>query len=172
MGWLLIAIFLLHLGKESLQICQTQDPSIEYRLWELIVFPYTFNWKRVSRPRASPLVLPRDGRRMDATVVSLTEVIQPKDVSSHDRAPIIHHRDTYTVYGSNCITVRITMHSNYGFRSWQWYEAFIESLAVGIYLYATFTLTSILFLNAGRAIIYTTIMTLCLTAIRVLLAVF
>jgi hypothetical protein len=104
-------------------------------------------------------------------VVSLTEVTQPKGVSSHDHAPTIHRRDTYTVYGSKCITVRITMHSEYGLRSWQWYEALTESLAVGVYLYGTFILTSTLYLNADKAIEYTVTMILCLTAIRILLSV-
>ena len=170
MVWLVIAVVVLFLEKESLQIYDTQDPSIRYHLWELVLLPYTFNWKCASRPRANRSMLPSEEPRMDTTVVSQVEVIHPKAVSSHGGVPMIHRCDTYTVYGADCITVRITMRSNYGLLSWQWYEAFIESLAVGIYLYATFVLTSTLFLNADKAIIYTTTMTLCLAAIRILSA--
>jgi len=172
MVWLVIAVVVLFLAMESLEISDTNDKSTKYHLWELVLLPYTFNWKCASRPRACQSMLFGEEPRMDTTVVSQTEVIQPKNVSFHDGAPIIYRRDTYIVPGKDCITVRITMRSNYGFLSWQWYQAIIESLAVGIYLYATFVLTSTLFLNAKESIINTTIMTLCLAAIRVLSALF
>jgi hypothetical protein len=50
---------------------------------------------------------------------------------------------------------------------WAWFEATIETLAVGLYLYATFVLTSSLFFSGEQAIIYATIMVLSLGAIRV-----
>ena len=74
--------------------------------------------------------------------------------------------------GSNCVTIRVAMPSNFGFRSWRWYEALIETTAVGIYLYATFVLTSLLFLNADKAIVYATVMAICLSAVRILTVVF
>ncbi|KDQ19491.1 hypothetical protein BOTBODRAFT_28066 [Botryobasidium botryosum FD-172 SS1] len=51
---------------------------------------------------------------------------------------------------------------------WGWYEAGIESIAVGIYLYATFVLASTLFLTGEQSIEYTTLMVLSLSAIRIL----
>jgi hypothetical protein len=60
--------------------------------------------------------------------------------------------------------ITITMrHENH----WGWFEAAIETLAVGVYLYATFVLTSSLFLSGEQAIIYATVMVLSLGAIRV-----
>jgi hypothetical protein len=50
---------------------------------------------------------------------------------------------------------------------WGWFEAAIETLAVGLYLYATFVLTSSLFLSGEQEIIYVTVMVLSLGAIRV-----
>jgi len=52
--------------------------------------------------------------------------------------------------------------------SWGWFETMIETMAVGIYLYATFVLSSSMFLSGEQAIIYATIMILGLSAIRVL----
>ncbi len=66
-----------------------------------------------------------------------------------------------------CFTVNITMPSDHGLFSWRWYEAIIETLAVGIYLYATFVLTSVLFLSGEEGIIYAVVMVLSLAAVRV-----
>jgi len=74
---------------------------------------------------------------------------------------------TTTVSGSRLavwkITITITMchESHCG-----WFEATIETLAVGIYLYATFVLTGSLFLSRELAIIDATVMVLSLGAIR------
>lgn len=56
-------------------------------------------------------------------------------------------------------------------RAWAWYDTIIESLAVGIYLYATFVLASSLFISGSAGITYMTTMVLCLSAIRVLASV-
>ena len=80
----------------------------------------------------------------------------------------IARSDTIATYGQDYVTVRIVMKSNFGLRSWRCFETCIESLAVGIYLYATFVLTSSLFLNADKAIHYLTILSISLSAIRIL----
>ena len=85
---------------------------------------------------------------------------------------MIRRSDTSVAYGSNCVTIRVVMPSNFGFRSWRWYEALIETTAVGIYLYATFVLTSLLFLNADKAIVYATVMAICLSVVRILTVLF
>jgi hypothetical protein len=64
-------------------------------------------------------------------------------------------------------SVEITMRYDW---AWQYYEAATEALAVGIYLYATFVLTSSLFVSGSTGIIYMTVMVCCLSAIRVLIA--
>ena len=85
---------------------------------------------------------------------------------------MMRRRDTSVPHGSNCVTIRMAMPSNFGLRSWRWYEALIETTAVGIYLYATFVLTSLLFLNADKAIIYATVMAICLSVVRILTVLF
>jgi hypothetical protein len=56
-------------------------------------------------------------------------------------------------------------------RAWEYYEAGIETLAVGIYLYATFVLTSSVFVSGETGITYMTVMVVCLSLIRVLASI-
>ncbi|KAI9784390.1 MAG: hypothetical protein M1816_000861 [Peltula sp. TS41687] len=51
---------------------------------------------------------------------------------------------------------------------WRWWNTAIQTLAVGIYLYATFVLASMMFLTGNEAIVYTTVMVICLSAIRII----
>ena len=74
--------------------------------------------------------------------------------------------------GINSVTGRIAMSSSFGLRIWRWYETIIETVAVGFYLYATFVLTSTLFLNADQAIIFSTIMAICLSIVERLTVLF
>ncbi|KAE9407535.1 hypothetical protein BT96DRAFT_1014091 [Gymnopus androsaceus JB14] len=50
---------------------------------------------------------------------------------------------------------------------WQWYETGIETVAVGVYLYATIVLGSILFLTGQSSIEYVVLMVLSLAVIRI-----
>lgn len=75
-------------------------------------------------------------------------------------------------YKETFITVRIEMHSNSGLRSWGCYDTIVECLAVGIYLYATFVLTSTLFLNADKAIVFATVMSVSLGGVKILSTLF
>lgn len=50
---------------------------------------------------------------------------------------------------------------------WEWYEAGLETVAVGVYLYATIVLSSILFLTGQTGIEYTVLMVLSLAIIRI-----
>ena len=70
-----------------------------------------------------------------------------------------------TVSGGRLAVWRITI-ITITMRHESWFEATIETLAVGIYLYATFVLTGSLFLSRELAIIDATVMVLSLGAIR------
>lgn len=61
-------------------------------------------------------------------------------------------------------TVTITMRYQSG---WQWYETGIETMAVGVYLYATIVLGSILFLTGQSSIEYVVMLVLSLAVIRI-----
>ena len=54
--------------------------------------------------------------------------------------------------------------------SCRWWNTAIQAVAVGIYLYATFVLSSVLFLTGDEAIMYAVVMTLSLSAIRIMSA--
>ncbi|KAI9652093.1 MAG: hypothetical protein M1831_007226 [Alyxoria varia] len=69
-------------------------------------------------------------------------------------------------------TIRIEMPFETGIRSWRFYEAIIETLAVGIYLYATFVLTSLMFLSGSEAILYACVLILSLAVVRLLSLLF
>jgi hypothetical protein len=60
------------------------------------------------------------------------------------------------------------MHSIYGPRSWWCYDAVINLTAVVIYIYATFVLTSLVFLNADRAMFFTIAVVFCLIPMRII----
>lgn len=94
--------------------------------------------------------------------------------ASSPSAPMIMRRSStaFLVRGSNCVTLRIVMPSSFGFCSWRLYEAIIETTAVGIYLYATFVMTSLVFLNADKAMAYATVMAICLSVVRILVVLF
>ncbi|KAI4110723.1 MAG: hypothetical protein LQ345_006931 [Seirophora villosa] len=55
--------------------------------------------------------------------------------STSSRSPIVtktRRRETISMpAGSNCVTIRITMPSSFGWRSWRSYEAVIETMARG-----------------------------------------
>lgn len=70
------------------------------------------------------------------------------------------------------IVLSISMHDEMGIRSWRWYEATIETLAVGVYLYATFVLTSTQFLSGNTGLTFVTIMALCSSVVRILENIF
>lgn len=187
---MIIAVGLLHFMKESAVVYVTNDPTRQYRLLKLMALPYRFGPNRfaggvesLSRPAS------QDTQAKNAATSSTTTVapISSSDSDFSLRQPPYGARggqgqvmtttttirtNTFITYGQDCVTVRITMHSDFGFRSWRCFEAIIESLAVGIYLYATFVLTSSLFLNADKAIVYAVVMTVCLSGIRILSTLF
>ena len=70
------------------------------------------------------------------------------------------------------IVLTISMPDDMGIRSWRWYEATIETLAVGVYLYATFVLTSTQFLSGNTGLTFVTIMALCSSVVRILENIF
>jgi hypothetical protein len=183
--WLVITLGLLHIMKESAEFFHTTNPSERYSIWKLMALPYHFKPDRFqklnNKINLSPL--PSSTCNQESTLTkSIAEVVssgtQKPDANMQiynrqqptllEPTSTIAHSDTIGVYGHDYITVRIVMKSNFGLRSWRCFETCIESLAVGIYLYATFILTSSLFLNADKAIHYLTILSIYLSAIRIL----
>ena len=163
--------------KESIQIYNPADPSVQYSIWGLIALPYTVTLNHVSEERSHISAFPSHGGEELETITtshsgaSSNPIIRRQGLSPLEES-MIRRSDTSVPRGSNCVTIRVAMPSNFGFRSWRWYEALIETTAVGIYLYATFVLTSLLFLNADKAIVYATVMAICLSVVRILTVLF
>ncbi|KAJ4287194.1 hypothetical protein N0V90_012592 [Kalmusia sp. IMI 367209] len=183
MIWLLIAVGLVVLMKESMEVYDGFGHKLNYGMLDLLKVPYDFTPKRDSHDVAHPPVHPSlneakpEGGPSALMEVETDEssVTQIRREAPERSAPSNHSANrsgTIALYEGAYVRVCITMPSNFGFRSWRCYEAVIEVLAVGIYLYATFVLTSTLFLNADRAIVYSTVMTVCLSAVRVLTTLF
>lgn len=154
---------------KSLRIYHSEDQSVEYHVGELMALPYTQSLKR--QPRRPGDLLAHPGHEEEIELAATHT--QSEDSSSNlinRHKPTVRRCYTSVPNESNLITIRIVMHSDCGLRSWRTYEAFLESMAVGIYLYATFVLTSTLFLNADHAMWFSVVMALFLSAVRILCA--
>lgn len=188
--WLLMALILLYFMMESIHIYNPADRSTKYNILNLMLLPYTVMPQQDSNsalPSSPSLHSYGDGEELDR--ISTSHIGAPlhhyhsephshrvelrRHASSSSAPTIVRRNSTALLVGrSNCMTIRIVMPSSFGFRSWGCYEAIIEAIAVGIYLYATFVLTSLLFLNADKAIMYATTMAICLSVIRILVVLF
>ncbi|KAL8732648.1 MAG: hypothetical protein Q9166_002623 [cf. Caloplaca sp. 2 TL-2023] len=188
--WLLLAVMLLSFMKESIDIYNPADLSMKYSILGLMALPYTVTpdytpegpqdatYPNNAGDEEMETITPSDPRATSTAYdpSSSYSMPQPYEESLSSRRPMIktmQRSDTISVpRGANCVTIRITMPSSFGWRSWRWYEAVIETTAVGVYLYATFVLTSLVFLNADKAIAYATVMALCLSMVRILTVLF
>lgn len=154
--WLAISVGLLLLMGKSVEICNA-EPPIETR-WQLLSLPY--NLTKVS-------TLPTTATDLNRKPETTTTVGTKTAEQDNTTIPIPSRSETFRCY-EYCFTIRITMRSNFGICSWRSYEVFTEALAVGIYLYATFVLTSTLFLNADQAMYLAITMSLGQSFIRIL----
>ena len=175
--WLLLAVGLLHFMKESIQIYNPADPPVEYSIWGLMALPYIVTLNHESEERSYMSAFPSYGEEIEIITTSYPGATLPcygssdpimRRQSLSPPEPMSRRIHSSVPQGRTCVTIRIAMPSNFGFRSWRWYEALIETTAVGIYLYATFVLPSLLFLNADKAIVYAIVMAICLSVVRIL----
>jgi hypothetical protein len=172
MMWLLVALSFMFLMKESITIHNAEDSSITYSIWRLMTLPYTLQMKPNSK--GIPPQLPKTTKDSSSegttteTVQVATCSVDIIEVGSKgvERVPI-SRTETFLSYGEHCITVKVIMPTNFGLRSWRTFEAFIEVMAVGIYLYATFVLMSLVFFTAQRAIVFAIQMSICLSFVRI-----
>lgn len=168
--------------KASTEIYLIDDPSIRYTLWELMLLPYSFGDDRIRRFKMDSTILGTDSEEAQAAskppevtathLRTLTPIDSPIGNQGHQLHRRSSQRQPRVKYDDDCVRVRITMPSNIGLRSWRTYEAILEASAVGIYLYATFVLTSSLFLNADNAMVFSVVMALNLCLIRILSILF
>ena len=174
MSWLVLAVGLMFLLKERIVIHNAEDASITYSMWKLMTLPYTLDMKPSHRGPKRPSQLPKTTKDSPSeehpkgdTIQTATCTVDVIKLDSKDlqRVPI-SRTETYISYGEHCITVQVVMPTNFGIRSWRTLETFIEVMAVGIYLYATFVLMSLIFFTAQRAIVFAIQMAICLSFVR------
>ena len=143
----MIAIALLHILSEKVEIAYSEDsPGLLRKRHELLLLPY----RTPSATRATN----------DTELAPLSLSSQPPQVL-HPKVPSSQVSNKLEAHFGVTITMR---HDS----SWAWYESIIEALAVGIFLYATFVLTSSLFLTGEQAIIYASVMILSMSSIKLL----
>ena len=142
-----------------------------------MALPYTLSLKRQPRRLGDLPANSGHEEEIKSVPTSITMPSQSEDSvsnltnrqnSTHEPKPTLRHCHASIPNDSNLITIRIVMPSNCGLRSWRSYEAFLESMAVGIYLYSTVVLTSTLFLNAVRAIRFSVFMALSSSYVKIL----
>lgn len=147
--WLIIAMSGLSMLAQKIRIRYREDTQEE---WSEVP------WSALVRHRYN---LPGRFNRENDTTSSTMYLVMEDRQPDRQRGKL--SRSRYGAYYS----IEITMRYDW---AWQYYEAAMEALAVGIYLYATFVLTSSLFVSGSTGIIYMTVMVCCLSAIRVLIA--
>lgn len=179
--WLAIAISLLGFFSSSVQIRFSSDrPGTNRGILSLITLPYRAGVRRSleeSKQDAAGQAGQAGNDLIDDQAARSRKANRswPLTPASPDVASIpvdgreLHRTDTTT---DATFILRIEMPSEKGLYSWRFYEACIETLAVGLYLYATFVLTSVLFLSGEEAIIYACVLILSEACVRLLSLVF
>lgn len=102
--------------------------------------------------------------RRTGTPQSDVNIFQSPSMAPFESRPLLHTSQTAVGIPEKSFTVTITMHKEV---FWHWWEAGIETMAVGVYLYATIVLGSTLFLTGQSSIEYTVLMVLSLAVIRI-----
>lgn len=178
--WLAIAVALLRFFSKKIEISFLSDrPYTGQSNVSLIMLPYRSSARHSLETELKQGLA--DGRAREVLTDSQKTRLPksprswPLTNASPDLASIpLDGREFHTSDTTQTATfaVRIEMRSENGLFSWRFYEACIETLAVGLYLYATFVLTSTLFLSGEEAIIYACVLILSMASVRLLSLVF
>jgi hypothetical protein len=174
MTWLLLSLLILWAMSESVSVeLHAYDKVKTLGIPQLMILPYR------SAMHVTQHYMNLDGKGPigDNEIASPDNKSSPVPSSPHDRPPEHHATtnaptDDQSFPSQPTIVLAISMAHEMGIRSWRWYEATIESLAVGVYLYATFVLTSTQFLSGNTGLAFVTIMALCSSAVRILENIF
>ncbi|KAK0190426.1 hypothetical protein F5146DRAFT_1194158 [Armillaria mellea] len=161
MGWLVIAILGWFVVARDVSIT-FQEKEISWK--EALLLPYRFQ-PRQGRDEADAdgylslnFLRTEENADMDERSTNIQNRVRPDVNRSASAMPLTSHP-------SSSVTVTFAMRWD---GLWQWYEATLETLAVGIYLYGTIILGSTLFLTGQQSIIYLVVTVLSLAASRII----
>lgn len=164
--------------KDKLEIHLPHGDAKTLGVWNLFALPYVVTLKGGAQGTTEPSTQSSHEAGVEHAAIlntqmgnDLSRASNRQQLASEPR-PSMRRSATCVLDDANSVIIRIEMPSNYGIRSWRSYEACIETVAVGIYLYATFVLTSIIFLSADQAISYATVMTICSSGLKFLYMLF
>ncbi|KAK0207030.1 hypothetical protein DFS33DRAFT_1318558 [Desarmillaria ectypa] len=158
-GWLAIAMLGWLVVARDVSFT-FQEEKISWR--EALLLPYRFQpEKRRDQADANGLLSLNSlgtEETLDMNKRSVQNRARPDVNSSVSTIPLVAHP-------LSSVTVTFTMRWD---GLWPWYEAALETLAVGIYLYGTIVLGSTLFLTGEQSIIYLVTVVLSLGASRII----
>ncbi|KAH9845060.1 hypothetical protein Tdes44962_MAKER06919 [Teratosphaeria destructans] len=169
--WLLVATVLLWAVHEKFTISYEREgrrPQL-LSLWQLMALPYGMGKAacdhekeqlgKVSTEHNRGVTHAHAGAKTTSHVGNIDlESTVPSGTKATHRST-----DSAGVFPIVTITIKVP-HQN----RWRWYETILECSAVGIYLYATFVLTSTVFMSGEMGLTFASVMTLSLCAIRIL----
>ena len=123
MIWLLMAMALLYLMKESIQVYNPADPSVEYSIWGLMMLPYIVTLKPEPNRGSRLSAFPSHEEEMETITTSYSEATLPDNASSDPiirrqgpspSEPVMRRSAASVPEGSNCVTIRV----NHALKFW------------------------------------------------------
>lgn len=140
--WLLIAVVLLLIMKEDIDIYNPADLDMRYSIIGLMLLPYTVRFPEGEGESQAPQDPNQTEKVRERMASSYPETTSSSSGNSTRSYPLVARQDcessafsttersdTISVpRGSNYVTIRISMPSSFGWRSWRWYEAVIETM--------------------------------------------
>jgi hypothetical protein len=168
--WLLLSLSILWAMSESISVdLHFQDKVRTLSILQFMLLPYrssshvTQHYMDLGKTKYTP-----DGKKT-ASPDTGSDAITSTASQSPETTSSAGNPDPD---GRPKIVLTIALPHETGLRSWRWYEAIIETLAVGVYLYATFVFTSCQFLSGKTGLTFVSIMALCSSLVRILENIF
>jgi hypothetical protein len=170
------ALLLLHALKQDIRFEHPVDKSITYNWWEVLLLPYTLNFKRESDRGRTPqgdvelqvhtteqheVHQDAEDGRCNGEAVLGDEILTP--ISS------AHHM---TGCHPSSIRIVVVMSHESGLRSWPFYEISLDILSGALYFYGTMVWLSVVFFGSTTAMLYVGMTVGVYVAIRLINGIF
>ena len=172
--WLFLALAILWAMSKSISVeLQAHDAVKKLSIAQLMLLPYRSATHVTRNYLDSSATASLTGNHKASSGTTLSPAAPVASTSTAVKSPVpTTAANSQLSQSEPTIVLAISMPDEMGIRSWRWYEATIETLAVGVYLYATFVLTSTQFLSGNTGLTFVTIMALCSSVVRILENIF